>query len=189
MRIVLIGLLIFLVGCSSSVKRQEGSTPNITSEASAISADRWYAKGRLAVTHGKKGGNASFIWQQFQDRYQIRMHGPFGAGSILITGMSSGVFAQEANGKKHRASSPEQLMQRLVGWHLPLSGLRYWIRGIPIPNVPVTTKHLNDRDLLNSFVQKGWTIRYNEYQDLLPKKIELHHPKLKIKLIITAWGE
>lgn len=189
MRIALIGLLVFLVGCSSSVKREEASTPNAVPKVETALTDRWSAKGRLAVNHGKKGANASFVWQQFQDRYQIRMHGPFGAGSVLITGTPREVFAQEANGKKHQATSPEQLMQRLVGWHLPLSGLRYWIRGISIPNVPITEKRFNKQGFLVHIVQDGWTIRYTEYKDTLPKKIELHHPKLKIKLIVTAWGE
>lgn len=194
MKIAFLGLFLFLVGCSSSFKHTlptaQPAAPAVTAQETVpSSADRWSAKGRLAVMHGKKGGNASFIWQQLQDRYQLRMHGPFGAGSVLITGTPHEVFAQEANGKKHQAGSPEQLMQRLVGWHLPLSGLRYWIRGMPIPGVAVSAKRSNREGFLTHLVQSGWTIHYSEYKDALPKKIELHHPKLKIKLIITAWGE
>lgn len=189
MKITLIGLLIFLVGCSSSLKHGEISTPKAVSKIDTPVSDRWSAKGRLAVIHGKKGANASFVWQQIQDRYQIRMHGPFGAGSVLITGTPHEVFAQEANGKKHHAISAEQLMQRLVGWHLPLSGLRYWIRGLSVPNAPVTEKRYNKKGFLTHIEQEGWTIRYTEYKDALPQKIELHHPKLKIKLIVTAWNE
>lgn len=196
MRILAACLLLLLVGCAPSPKR-----PELSIKESNVSWDThhkklegintWQAKGRFAVTQGKKGGNASFIWEQTDALYQIKLHGPFGAGALMITGGPNQVYAQDANGKKHQAQTPEQLMQKMVGWHVPISGLRYWIRGIPLPNVPVTSKKFNANGYLEQLTQNGWSIHYSEYISEvtpLPKMIQLHNPKLKIKLIVTSWG-
>lgn len=184
------------MGCAPSSKRP--SLPK--NEANIIweqhqkkieALNNWSAKGRFAVTQGQKGGNASFLWQQSDPLYQVKLHGPFGAGALMITGSPRHVYARDAKGKKYQADSPEQLMQQIVGWHVPLSGLRYWIRGIPIPNVPITSMQLNSDGCLQQLAQDGWSIQYIEYtfdKIALPKMIQLHNPKLKIKLVITAWS-
>lgn len=199
MRILAICLLLILVGCAPSPKQPESTTALPSKDVSAAwqqhqkkieALPKWYSKGRLAVTHGQKGGNASFIWQQNDELYQIKLHGPFGSGALMINGAPNQVYAQDANGKKHQAKTPEELMQQIVGWYVPISGLRYWIRGIPIPNVKVASHQLNSNGYLKQLNQDGWSIQYGEYvfdKIALPKTIQLHNPKLKIKLIITAW--
>lgn len=194
-RTYLVACVIFLAGCASSVKQapvSKQADPNWPQHVTKMqSQTTWHAKGRLAVTKGNnKGGNASFVWQQVSDRYHIQMHGPFGSGAAVISGGPKQVFAKESNGKKHHASTPEALMQQLVGWQVPLSGLQYWIRGVPIPNVKVSMQSLNSQGLLKNLVQEGWSIHYIEYgNDNLPKKMQLNHANLKIKLVVTSWSE
>ena len=106
-----LSLVAMLAGCSHSLKQEIKTDNNVTKvnwtkhadEVRAISS--WQAKGRLAVAQGNKGGNASFVWQEMGDRYQIQMHGPFGAGGVMIAGGPDHVFAIEANGKKHHAKA------------------------------------------------------------------------------------
>lgn len=195
MRALVALLVLMLVGCAPSPKKPVppmGEKPSWQQHQKEIQAiDQWKAKGRLAVTQGKKGGNASFIWQQAGDRFHIKLHGPFGAGSVMISGNPHQVHAQEANGKHHQARTPEELMEKLVGWYVPVSGLEYWIRGIPVPDMKASHFVYNDQGYLKQFNQNGWTIRYDEYvfEPLcLPKRILLHNQKLKVKLIITSWS-
>lgn len=196
MRIIAVFLVLALVGCAPSPKRTalpaDETKQTWQQHQQQINATpHWSAKGRLAVTQGKKGGNASFVWQQIQDRFQIKLHGPFGSGAVMITGNSRHVQAKEANGKSHQANSPEQLMQQLAGWQVPISGLQYWIRGIPVPQMPASNLQFNGDGLLKQFNQDGWTIHYDEYvldKCPLPKRILLHNAKLKVKLIVTSWG-
>jgi outer membrane lipoprotein LolB len=197
LRVYILACVVFLAGCASTVK-QNDSQPLQASKADERHVERvqgllkWHAKGRLAVKKGDKGGNASFVWQQIADRYQVQMHGPFGSGAVVITGGPNHVTAKESNGKKHSASTPEVLMQQLAGWQVPLAGLQYWIRGVPIPGVKVSLQRLNAQGLLENLVQDGWNIHISEYtQDKmpLPKKMQLQNGNLKIKLIVTTWSE
>lgn len=188
--------MIFLAGCASTVRQGDKPLPDNKADAQHVervqTLTKWHAKGRLAVKNGDKGGNASFVWQQVGDRYQVQMHGPFGSGAVVITGGPHHVIAKESNGKTHRASTPEALMQQLAGWQVPLTGLQCWIRGVPIPDVKVSLQKMNAQGLLENLVQDGWNIHISEYtQDRmpLPKKMQLQHGKLKIKLIVTSWSE
>lgn len=190
---------LFLVGCTLTPPRQESSslpTEHLkaqweTHQHQVEAHPFWQARGRFAVNQGTSGGHASFAWQQAGDRAQIRLHGPFGAGSVVITANPHQVIAQEANGKKHQAASAEQLMQKLVGWYVPITGLRHWVRGLPIPNTNITGMQLDPEGRLKRLVQEGWTIQYGEYTEdsiTLPKQLQLHNPKLKIKMVITTWS-
>lgn len=196
LRKLIIILITLLTGCSVLPERlHRPPKPVVVKENSiplpSVSSSHWTAKGRLAVTQARKGGNASFFWEQNGDHSRIRLHGPFGAGSVIITADPQGILAIDAKGEKHQAASAEELMEKLAGWHVPLSGLRYWIRGLPIPGVPIAVQQINKEGCLQRLSQNGWIIHYHQYIDdkeLLPKRIELRNPKLKIKLVITAWG-
>ncbi len=149
----------------------------------------WQARGRLAAANGNKGGNAQFVWTQKGDSYQIKLFGPFGSGSVYITGHPTFVELQEANGKKTRAQSAEQLMKKVAGWQVPVTGLRYWLRGTPSPNSKASTQQVNSAGNLKQLTQQGWHIVYENYQEgsALPTKLQLRNGKVKLKMIVTEW--
>ena len=46
---------------------------------------------------------------------------------------------QTSDGKRYNAASPEQLLAEQWGFHLPVSNMKYWVRGLPVPGIPATT--------------------------------------------------
>jgi outer membrane lipoprotein LolB len=86
-------------------------------------------------------------------------------------------------------------MQALYGWALPLSGLRYWVLGIPEPKRgferDAKRGHLDAYGRLAKLRQGGWTIDYQQYQDTqpieLPQEIALSNRALKVKLVVSEW--
>jgi outer membrane lipoprotein LolB len=76
------------------------------------------------------------------------------------------------------ASGPdaERLVEELLGWKLPVSGLADWIEGRPIPDRPATT--LRDGDHISEIVQDGWSIRIAEYSPTTqrPRRLLMDRP-------------
>tara|TARA_R110002110_G_scaffold121431_1_gene297147 strand:- start:4605 stop:5153 length:549 start_codon:yes stop_codon:yes gene_type:complete len=154
---------------------------------------QWKMEGRIAATHGQEGGNASFVWNQMGDSYQIRFFGPFGAGSIYVTGSPNQVSVVDGNGKHHQARTPEELMQKVAGWQLPISGIRYWILGLPNPAATISGRLLNQKGHLSQLTQLNWIVNYDRYNlnksPGIPAKIQMHNQNYKVKLIIKDWSQ
>lgn len=203
MRILIIFLFILLAGCSSSPKAPAPMPVSKPTEATTTSwqnhqnqlarLQHWQAEGRLAVSQGSKGSNASFVWQQKGDAYLIKLFGPFGSGSVYITGSAQKVQLKEANGKITTAQSPELLLKQVAGWQVPLSGLRYWLRGLPVPDENLNAQQFNAQGQMRSLQQQGWKIDYENYLAEnavpLPSKLRLQRNDLKIKMIVTSWKQ
>jgi len=208
LRILIIAAILALAGCSQAPKKTPADTTTTATASTAkdqpkkleqnskqrqeqlASLNHWQAKGRLAAAHGQKGGNASFVWEQKGDSYQIKLFGPFGSGAVYIIGHPQYVELKEANGKTTRAQNPEQLLKKLAGWQIPLTGLRHWMRGIPAPGA-IASQKLDTRGYLSHLNQQGWNIQYENYfadkSPALPGKLQLQNGNVKLKMIITSW--
>lgn len=197
-----IGLLaLFVQGCSTTTPHQKaemGTLSQVQIESASEQHQHrlselhdWQAEGRIAVKQGNKGGNATFVWRQRGEHFDIKLFGPFGSGAVYITGNNQQVQLKEANGKIHTAQSPEALLQKVAGWQVPLSGLRYWLRGLPIPGDKMKKQRLGEGGTLTHFQQDGWIIDYESYHHdnalPLPWKMQLINRKLKVKILVKSW--
>ncbi|RFC36941.1 MAG: outer membrane lipoprotein LolB [Candidatus Nitrotoga sp. LAW] len=92
--------------------------------------------------------------------------------------------------KHYAAKDVDELTQQVLGWHLPLSGLRYWVLALPAPRGAFNIEHdTNGQVMLLS--QDNWTIRYTRYAaqtlDSLPLRLVLQRDGLEIQLLIDEW--
>jgi len=78
------------------------------------------------------------------------------------------------------ASGPDadQLIERLLGWRLPVSGLADWLEGRPEPSRPARTQMGGER--ISRIEQDGWTILIEEYSTVTnrPRRLQLDRPML-----------
>lgn len=200
-RTLIVLFMLVLAGCAQTPKKPVTSIPSTSKhqhekslknhQQQVSSLNHWQAEGRMAAKRGQKGGNASFVWVQQGDNYQIKLFGPFGAGSVHITGSPQFVELREANGKTSRAQSPEMLLKKTTGLQVPVAGLRYWMRGIPSPQGQYQAQTFDNQGLLQHFSQQGWVIDYDGYQSnqnlSLPSKLSLQNGDVKIKMVVTSW--
>jgi len=150
----------------------------------------WQIQGAVAVRTSQKSFSATVNWKQCQSKYQINLFGPLGIGAVNLGGQTGHVVLQTSDHKKFVASNPEQLLQQQFGWHLPVSGLRYWIRGLPIPKV-TAIKQFDRYHHLVTLQQQGWRIRYLQYMGVdhvdLPCKVFLDNPLLHLRIVVSRW--
>lgn len=152
--------------------------------------DNWKLQGQIAVRSAKNSTSASLQWQQHKANYDILLMGPMGSGTMRLAGGPGHARLVTSQGKTAQAATPEQLIATQVGMRVPVSNLYYWIRGLPVPNIP-DQKKFDQYHHLTSLVQQGWRIQYLNYSAVnaidLPSKIMANNPELNVKIIISRW--
>ncbi|HHJ11751.1 MAG TPA: outer membrane lipoprotein LolB [Chromatiales bacterium] len=166
-------------------------------QARLAALDAWRLEGRLAVRHGRDGGQGLLYWQQQADgRYTLRLLDALGRQQLLIRGGAGEVSLQTRDGRQLQADSAEALMQQVLGWSVPLRPLRWWVRGLPAPEAlagPVRRSVPgSDGAPLAELDQGGWRIRYLRHARVdglpLPALLSLQHDDaLRLKLVIETW--
>ena len=161
----------------------------------------WELRGRLAVRAGERGGQASLTWKRDAAQHSIRLNGPLGRGVVRVTQDESGAQLQDAEQRVFHAASAEELLYRYTGWRLPLTNLSYWVRGVPVPDLPAT-RELDDAGRLKLLRQQGWELQYQEYVRFegyeLPNRLILTYvperatpelPAMEVRLVIDRWAQ
>lgn len=139
----------------------------------------WSLSGRLGVAAGNRHGTFTVDWRQHKDNYQIVLLGPMGIGVARITGSPDRVTLKIPRHAPMTARSPEALLVRSLGLNIPVTPLRYWVRGKPAPGPYQPTS--------DGFKQQGWTVKYLDYLQGLPTRIRLTRPRVKLIMVVTQW--
>ncbi len=151
----------------------------------------WTCVGRVGATNGRDSLSASMRWVQNRDAYRIRLSGPLGQGLVDVIGSHAGVSLRTGDRGDFFAPSPEALLDEEFGWRLPVSGLRYWILGLPVPDAEVSSRELDVYGRITRLEQSGWRIEYLDYVQVegvdLPARLELVHPELSARIAVRRW--
>lgn len=133
----------------------------------------------------------SFEWQQSQKHYTLQLFAPLGLGSLHIVGSDNHVELWQSASQKITAKTPELLMQRELGYAVPVTCLYYWIRGLPDPHLPMI-KTLDKQNRLVQLQQQAWKINFLDFKIVsgfdLPTKIILEDNTLHVKIVISHWN-
>jgi outer membrane lipoprotein LolB len=175
-------LILLLSGCAA--------TPLLESSRSAAEFSDWQLQGRIALTHGDQGWHANLLWQQQSTAYQLKVSGPLGQGGFQLTGNEAGVVLVDAEGNSSFASDVDALLLQATGWELPVLGLRYWVRGLPVPDVEARRVY-DESGQLSRLEQSGWSIDYQRYQLVegaaVPSKLQLERDGIRVRMVINQW--
>lgn len=151
----------------------------------------WEIKGRVAVKNDKESGTVTLFWNQNLNEYELRFIAPLGQGTYILTGSAAGVVMQTAKDTTIKANNAEQLLREILGWDVHLNGLKYWIRGLPEPDVNYSNLLLDDKGRLTNLEQSGFHVSVSSYisqGDIsLPGKIKIKSDNIQLKVAIQNW--
>jgi outer membrane lipoprotein LolB len=180
---------LLLSGCAT-FQQTDITCSNTDSTAHRTAIRNWDLKGAVAVNANGKGGNASMSWQQRGDRYTLALFGPFGANRVRLEGSPGQVSLHDGKAVQ-TAATPELLLEQQMGWSVPVNYLLYWVRGLPVPNIPVKHAQKMPDGAWSEFTQQGWRVQYLNYVRTgcawLPTKLSMTHPTLHVRLVIRQW--
>jgi outer membrane lipoprotein LolB len=185
--------LILALGLSAcAIQPLQTSIPETWPERqeSLLAMDTWIMTSRISLRSGERAWQGSLHWIQNQTAFDIRFRAGLGQGALQLQGDENAVKLDLADGKHFEAASAEELVQRELGWSLPLNYLRYWVRGVPAPEETALLRFDEDDNLV-SFDQAGWKVEYRRYDVLddavLPGRIAIHNDRLDVRLAIDGW--
>jgi outer membrane lipoprotein LolB len=145
--------------------------------------------GRVAVKLEERGYTASLRWRHTTTRDSLRLLSPVGSVVGEIEAGSSGATLTTADKKVYHSTDVQSLTREVLGWDLPLAGLRYWVTGRADPEAPVQAQDRDDRQRLKNLMQSDWRIAYLEYfgDSAMPARLSLAYERLNLRLIIEQW--
>lgn len=179
-------LLTLLSGCATNSYQPDHRLPIKTSIAEL---DNWKINAKLGIQTATDAQSIYINWQQQSDKYQLRLNGPLGFGSVYIVGDSN--QAEIKKGNQRITTNPQQLTMQLTGIPVPITALNWWVKGLLSPDYTATQIKRAPTGKLDSFIQAGWQISILSYVQKenywMPKKISGRQGKLSFKLIISDW--
>lgn len=188
-------LLLALAGCArwpgadATDTRATDATAAHTASVQAFT--HWELRGRLAVQRADQGFSATLDWRERAGRFELRVAAPLNGGTFVLAGDADAVSLLLPDGERHVAASAEALMQTHLGWVLPVSGARHWIKGVPAPGARATQPYHDAAGRWTDFAQDGWRISILDYFDqpapALPRKLFLLRDDLQVRLVIQHW--
>lgn len=157
--------------------------------ASSAAIDSFSLNGRVAVKLDDRGYTASLRWRHSATRDSLRLLSPVGTVVGQIETDGNGATLTTADKKVYRSSDVQTLTREVLGWDLPLAGLRHWVIGRADPATPVQAEERDDQQRLKSLQQSDWRIAYLDYfgNSALPARLSLIYDRLKLRLIVEAW--
>jgi outer membrane lipoprotein LolB len=180
MRLSLSLLILLLTGCASAPVALQRP----------LQADAPFAfNGRVAIKQGEQRDSAGMRWVHSAAADEILLLAPLGQTVARIR-RDDGEAMLEASGKHYTALDMESLMQQVLGWQLPLSGLRYWVTALPAPDAEFRIER-DANGQVSLLLQHGWEISYSRYAaetgDALPLRLQLRREGMEVLLLIDEW--
>lgn len=182
---------VLAAGCAApgGVTR-DGASLQTERERMILERESWALRGRIAVSDGKDGGSARVNWEAGPELYELWIYAPLAQGTWRLEGGADEAVLTGPKGS-FRGTDAQSLLARHLGWHLPVSGLRHWVRGVRAPGA-VEAVEYDARGRLATLRQDGWTVTYTQWASYpvldMPRRIEAEFPPYQVKLVVQDWA-
>ncbi|WP_338846862.1 lipoprotein insertase outer membrane protein LolB [Massilia sp. W12] len=178
LRLCYLPLLLACSGCASAPALPLSAAAQTEARQTCAAVSQLELQGRLSVRyeHGEgkqQSMQANFTWRQQAQELQILLSNPLGQGMAQVSVTAGGAQFTDMQGAQHVAADVDALSEKLLGWPLPVAGLRDWLRGCGrLADGNLFQAHPQGADSFYS--ADGWRIRYASWHDNgQPKRIDL----------------
>lgn len=182
-----------LVGCSTApsvrVESAQAERAQIEREVRLQRLMHWGLSGRVAVSVDGDGGSGSVQWTEAPDHSEFELRAPVTGRSwrLIVTGRSAVI--EGLDGGPRRDSDPQRLLRESIGWEIPLSSLRFWVRGLRAPG-PAGIEY--GADGYPSLIrQQGWRVEFRDWMETtagkMPKRVFAVRDDHRVRLAASRW--
>lgn len=177
-------LLLLLAACASAPH-----APQSVARPEMAETKPFVLSGRIAVKYDGERSSAGVHWAHHSADDEILLLAPLGQTVARIRRDAQGV-ALDTPDKHYTAQNTEELTHRVLGWQLPLTGLRNWVLALPAAESEANIER-DANGQVSVMHQDGWEIRYLRYAtqapDSLPLRISLQREGMEMQLLIDEW--
>src|SRR5574340_1257961 len=145
--------------------------------------------GRIAVKYNGARHSAGLRWVHTAQSDEILLLTPLGQTAARVYRDAHNATLDDGE-KRYQAENAEALMQEVLGWYLPLSGLHHWVLGLAEKGSPAQIER-NGSGQVAVLRQDSWEVQYQRYPDdrpdSLPARLQLGREGLQVQLLIDEW--
>jgi outer membrane lipoprotein LolB len=184
-------LVVALGGCAAPrVKPDADLLARQSAREHALAAEpSWQLSGRLGVSDGHDGGSGSLQWRQDRDAFRFSVHAPVTGKTWVLSGDAHHAVLEGLREQAIEGPDAAQLLEREVGWHVPVAELTSWARAARAEG-DAQIEFRSD-GLPAVILQDGWKIEYPDYDSTheppLPRKIFASRGDYRVRLSVNQW--
>jgi outer membrane lipoprotein LolB len=156
--------------------------------------------GRLSVRYQKDGReealHGSFTWVQRPEATVVSLLSPLGQTLAVIMITPTQAAIEQSGQPTRTATAPDALAADVLGWPLPISGLRDWLQGFAI-DTQGRRNAVAFNDTTTFKTGDGWTLQYAVWDNSdashpHPKRIDMTRNtteagEVALRLVIDSW--
>ncbi len=153
----------------------------------------WDLAGKLSIDDGQNGGSGRLHWQVRGAESQLDFRGALGRGAWRLNIASGVAVLKKADGTVIRSATVEKLLEKEVGWVIPLKDLQWWVLGVAPPGASDDLGlDLDEEGRVLQMHQHGWKISFDRYRLFgafeLPGRMHAVQGQNRVKLAVASWS-
>lgn len=183
--------LAFLVaGCAVREPRPEGAWL-VEREAWFDDHPQWSVRGRLGLSDGERGGSLSMTWTADGPDHVVLLRTVAGGRQWRLEMSPSGSTLTGSDIGRLQGPDPDLLVERAVGWPIPVRWMSEWLRGLPAP-AAARTGYAED-GVLQALEWAGWRLDFARWSQLngegvlLPARVTAENSPYRVRAALSAW--
>ncbi|MBB1269512.1 lipoprotein insertase outer membrane protein LolB [Shewanella sp. SR44-3] len=177
-----------LSGCTSTLGEQyQNLNVSQTKQAKA-----WELQGKIAVKSPTDKFSTNLYWFHIGEENQLNLTTVLGT-TVLKLSSTPGIARLEVDGKEYVDSNPQDLLEAVSGWSIPLDNLPLWITGQVGANDKISAYHDDGliKTLISPAPEHNWQVSFLSWQQQsgasVPKLIKIERAGVQVRIQINRW--
>ena len=191
--IVSLLLSLSLTGCSLLPWSSDDDSEVLTF-LPADQLNQWDLTAKFSVSTAAGTDSGSIRWILNPDEERLDVLSPTGSVVAQLT-MTETEARLKTDDRETVAKDAETLFREVMDLSLPVAALRYWVRGLDAPNLPLESVEKDGEGRITDLTQGGWQLAYNgnvsiesgSHRFEVPRRLTATRGDIEIRWASTEW--
>ncbi|MGB1047777.1 MAG: lipoprotein insertase outer membrane protein LolB [Litorivicinaceae bacterium] len=188
---LLVGLS--LTGCSLMPWSSDDDSEVLTF-LPADQLNQWDLTAKFSVSTKEGTESGSIRWILNPDEERLDVLSPTGSVVAQLT-MTESEARLKTDDRETVAKDAETLFREVMDLSLPVAALRYWVRGLDAPDLPLESVEKDGEGRITDLTQDGWQLAYNgsvsiesgSHRFEVPRRLTATRGDIEIRWASTEW--
>ncbi len=188
---LLVGLS--LTGCSL-IPWSSDDDSEVLTFLPADQLNQWDLTAKFSVSTKESTESGSIRWILNPDKERLDVLSPTGSVVAQLT-MTESEARLKTDDRETVAKDAETLFREVMDLSLPVAALRYWVRGLDAPDLPLESVEKDGEGRITVLTQDGWQLAYNgnvsiesgSHRFEVPRRLTATRGDIEIRWASTEW--
>ena len=191
--IVSLLLSLSLTGCSLLPWSSDDDSEVLTF-LPADQLNQWDLTAKFSVSTAAGTDSGSIRWILNPDEERLDVLSPTGSVVAQLT-ITETEARLKTDDRETVAKDAETLFREVMDLSLPVAALRYWVRGLDAPDLPLESVEKDGEGRITDLTQDGWQLAYNgnvsiesgSHRFEVPRRLTATRGDIEIRWASTEW--